>query len=144
MRETVYNNCNNGGSRVQILQFLLCGLLTIIQLLPPLIDQGSHHHIIAINCNSCQLIAIIACNIPHKSRISYLIHIPHRSNSSVVSVVTSNMVERLFSRAKLTLGTCRKHMDPDNLEMLLMLKINRDMWSMKSVGDIVNDPANHF
>ena len=57
---------------------------------------------------------------------------------------TSNIVERLFSRAKLTLGTSRKHMDPVTLEMILLLTVNRNLWSVKVVHDIINDKDNHY
>ena len=57
---------------------------------------------------------------------------------------TSNIVERLFSRAKLTLGSLRQSMTADTLEMVLMLHINSTLWSMLTAGAIVADPDNHF
>ena len=49
---------------------------------------------------------------------------------------TSNVVERLFSRAKLVMSDHRKHMDPSTLEMLLMLRMNKDLWDEKTVESI--------
>jgi hypothetical protein len=40
---------------------------------------------------------------------------------------TSVIVERLFSRAKLVMTPHRRHMDPSTLEMLLLLRTNKDM-----------------
>ena len=33
----------------------------------------------------------------------------------------------------------RRLMDPSTLEMLLMLRLNKDMWSEKTVQDIIDD-----
>ena len=41
---------------------------------------------------------------------------------------TSVVVERLFSRAKLIMTPHRRHMDPSTLEMLLLLRYNKDTW----------------
>jgi hypothetical protein len=49
---------------------------------------------------------------------------------------TSNVCERLFSRAKLTLGSLRTSMTPRNLEILLFLICNRQYWDVKTVGKI--------
>jgi hypothetical protein len=49
---------------------------------------------------------------------------------------TSNIVERLFSRAGIIMRPSRRGMDPSTLEMLLMLRCNKDMWSPKSLQDI--------
>jgi hypothetical protein len=49
---------------------------------------------------------------------------------------TSSMVERLFSRAKLTLGHLRRAMTPDNLNMLLILLINGDLWDVGTSDEI--------
>jgi hypothetical protein len=50
---------------------------------------------------------------------------------------TSNVAERLFSKAKLTIGDLRKSMTPEHVEMILMLKSNRELWSLKTTGKIV-------
>ena len=50
--------------------------------------------------------------------------------------ITSNMCERLFSRAKLIFDERRQNMLPINLEILLYLKLNRDLWSKEDVMDI--------
>jgi hypothetical protein len=41
---------------------------------------------------------------------------------------TSVVVERLFSRAKLIMTPHRRCMDPSTLEMLLLLRYNKDLW----------------
>jgi len=41
---------------------------------------------------------------------------------------TSVVVERLFSRAKLIMTPHRRRMDPSTLEMLLLLRYNKDLW----------------
>jgi hypothetical protein len=50
---------------------------------------------------------------------------------------TSNIVERLFSRAKLIMTDRRKHMDPDNLDMLLCLRMNSDLWSAEDIENVM-------
>jgi hypothetical protein len=51
---------------------------------------------------------------------------------------TSNIVERLFSRAGLIMRPNRRQMDPSTLEMLLMLRLNKDMWSEGTLQDIID------
>lgn len=51
----------------------------------------------------------------------------------------SNMVERLFSRAKLIMRDHRKHMSPYHLEMLLFLRCNSAMWNVQTVDDIIKE-----
>jgi hypothetical protein len=51
--------------------------------------------------------------------------------------VTSNIVERLFSLGRLTLPYLRKAMSPEHVNMLLMLKINRELWSVHTVCRLV-------
>jgi hypothetical protein len=51
---------------------------------------------------------------------------------------TSNVVERLFSTAKLVFSDLRRSLLPRNLEMLLFLKLNRDLWDLGLVGKVVN------
>jgi hypothetical protein len=46
---------------------------------------------------------------------------------------TSNIVERLFSRAGLIMRPNRRVMDPSTLEMLLMLRLNKDLWSAETL-----------
>ena len=50
----------------------------------------------------------------------------YRSTKHVCS--TTNMVERLFSRAKLVMTDLRRSMYPRNLEMLMFLRANRHLW----------------
>ena len=49
---------------------------------------------------------------------------------------TSNIVERLFSRCGIIMRPHRRLMDPSTLEMLIMLRFNRDLWDERDV-DIV-------
>ena len=44
---------------------------------------------------------------------------------------TSNRAERFFSAAKLVITDLRKSMLPKNLEILLFLKFNRELWDEK-------------
>jgi len=49
---------------------------------------------------------------------------------------TSNIVERLFSRCGIIMRPHRRLMDPSTLEMLVMLRFNKDLWDDRDV-DIV-------
>jgi len=51
---------------------------------------------------------------------------------------TSVMVERLFSDAKHIMTDIRRHMDPSTLDMLLILKHNKDLWNAKTIDDILS------
>ena len=48
---------------------------------------------------------------------------------------TSNVCERLFSVAKLVMSHLRKNMDPDTLNMILLLKANKALWTDKFIID---------
>ena len=50
---------------------------------------------------------------------------------------TSNRCERLFSRAKLSLGYLRHALTPERLQTILMLSSNRSYWNVGTVGKIV-------
>ena len=50
---------------------------------------------------------------------------------------TSNIVERLFSRCGLIMRPNRRLMDPSSLEMLIMLRFNRDLWDERDVDTIM-------
>lgn len=50
---------------------------------------------------------------------------------------TSNMVERLFSAARLVLTDYRKVMTPYTFECVMFLKINRNLWDASLVSKIV-------
>ena len=53
---------------------------------------------------------------------------------------TSNICERLFSAARLIMNHLRGHMDPSSCEMLLFLKLNRDLWeSPRIIDEIIRD-----
>jgi hypothetical protein len=51
---------------------------------------------------------------------------------------TSNICERLFSRAKLVLGDLRGKMTPEHVETILFLQYNRDLWDLSTVEHIFN------
>ena len=63
-----------------------------------------------------------------------------KSNYSSLNHIsaTSNIVERLFSRAKLVMTAQRRCMDPSTLEAILMLRFNHDLWDIYLVDRIVN------
>ena len=37
-----------------------------------------------------------------------------------------------------------KHMDPESLEILLMMTVNRNLWSLKVIHEITNNADNNF
>lgn len=51
---------------------------------------------------------------------------------------TSNICERLFSQAKLILTDRRSSMKPKNLNMVLFLKTNMDLWDARTIDMIRN------
>jgi hypothetical protein len=51
---------------------------------------------------------------------------------------TSNIIERLFSRASIIMRPHRRCMDPSTCEMLIMLRCNKDLWSNKTLQDIID------
>jgi hypothetical protein len=55
---------------------------------------------------------------------------------------SSNMCERLFSRAKLTLGYLRRSMTPLHFEQLIMLRANREHWNVVTVHTGINNAEN--
>ena len=50
---------------------------------------------------------------------------------------TSNVVERLFSNARLVLTDYRKSLTPYTFECVMFLKINRNFWDLDLVAKIV-------
>lgn len=54
---------------------------------------------------------------------------------------TSNIVERLFSRAKLVSSPQRRSMDPSTLEGLLILRVNNDLWDEYLIQDVINSES---
>ena len=50
---------------------------------------------------------------------------------------TSNVVERLFSRAKLVMTDQRRSMDPSTLEAILLLRYNHDIWDVYFLDSLV-------
>ena len=56
---------------------------------------------------------------------------------------TSNVCERLFSRAKLIARDHRKHMSPYHMELLLFLRYNHDLWDAGLIKQLLCEaPAN--
>ena len=49
--------------------------------------------------------------------------------------ITSNICERLFSKCKLTIGFLRGALSPLNLELLLFLSVNKDLWELNTVAE---------
>ena len=60
----------------------------------------------------------------------------YRSTKHVLP--TSNVIERLFSRAKGIMTATRKCMSPYRLEELLYLQYNRSLWDDNTIQDILN------
>ena len=54
---------------------------------------------------------------------------------------TSNVVERLFSCAKLILTDLRASLSPKNFEMLIFLKVNMEFWNIQTVHKAMNSPS---
>ena len=50
---------------------------------------------------------------------------------------TSNIVERLFSRAGIIMRPHRRLMDPSTLEMLLLLRFNKDLWDEREIEEVM-------
>ena len=67
------------------------------------------------------------------------IRMPYRSLKHVSA--TSNVCERLFSRAKLPAGDHRKHMSPYHLELLLFLRYNQDLLDAVSIEEIMRETS---
>ena len=64
--------------------------------------------------------------------------VSHAEYSSLTFVPpTSNVVERLFSNARLVLTDYRKSMSPYTFECVMFLKINRHYWDLDLVAKIV-------
>lgn len=51
---------------------------------------------------------------------------------------TSNIVERLFSVAGIIMRPHRRQMDPWSLELLIMLRANKDMWNYGTLQKIID------
>ena len=64
----------------------------------------------------------------------------HRSTKHVAP--TSNVCERVFSRAKLVMRPHRKHMSPFHLEMLIFLRCNKGLWNEATVEDFFSEVTN--
>ncbi len=51
---------------------------------------------------------------------------------------TSNLAERFFSAASFVMSDSRKSTLPKNLEMILFLKCNRELWDVKLLAKVFN------
>jgi hypothetical protein len=60
---------------------------------------------------------------------------PYRSMDHITP--TSNIVERLFSRCGITMKPHRRLMDPSTLEMLIMLRFNKDLWDSRNLDEVM-------
>jgi hypothetical protein len=54
----------------------------------------------------------------------------------------SNLCELLFSHAKIIMSDRRKHMKPQTLNDVLLLKANRHLWGPGLIQEILNDARN--
>ena len=74
-----------------------------------------------------------------KIRASGSAKIAKKSHYACLNYVsaTSNVVERLFSRAKLVMTDQRRSMDPSTLEAILMLRYNHDIWDVYLLDSLV-------
>ena len=50
---------------------------------------------------------------------------------------TSNICERLFSRASIIMTPNRRSMDPDMLEMIIILRFNKDLWDEETIQQCI-------
>jgi len=64
----------------------------------------------------------------------------YRSTKHVLP--TSNLVERLFSRAKRVMTDSRKCMHPKRLEEVLFLQYNRSLWDADTIQEVLNGGFN--
>ena len=55
-------------------------------------------------------------------------------------LAATNVVERLFSQTKLVYTDGRMSMTPAHLELVMFLKINRDLWDVHTVQKIRRNP----
>ncbi|KAL0236319.1 hypothetical protein GEMRC1_002901 [Eukaryota sp. GEM-RC1] len=74
------------------------------------------------------------------SRLRGLVDVPATSQYIDLSFIpsTSNALEGLFSRAKLTVGCLRTRLSAESLEKQLFLLYNRTHWTANTVRTIVN------
>ena len=60
---------------------------------------------------------------------------PYRSMDHIAP--TPNIVERLFSRCGIIMRPHRHLMDPSTLEILIMLRFNKDLWDARDGDEIM-------
>jgi hypothetical protein len=65
--------------------------------------------------------------------------LPSKYNSTKHVIPTSNVVERLFSRAKHINTDNRKSMDPKSLEAALLLRTHHTLWNSETIQRIINN-----
>lgn len=51
---------------------------------------------------------------------------------------TSNIVERFFSQVKRVFTDCRQSLTPENLEAIMFLRVNDDLWGEKKIHAVLN------
>ena len=65
----------------------------------------------------------------------------YRSTAHVTPV--SSICEQTNSISKHIMNDCRKQMDPSSLEMLMILKLNPDLWDKKTVNVVIGKSTEH-
>ena len=65
----------------------------------------------------------------------------YRSTAHVTPV--SSICEQTNSISKHIMNDCRKQMDPSSLEMLMILKLNPDLWDKKTVNAVIRKTTEH-
>jgi hypothetical protein len=66
----------------------------------------------------------------------------HQHRTTIHVVPQSNLCKRLFSHAKIIMSGRRKHMKPQTLNEVLLLKANRQLWGPGLIQEILNDARN--
>jgi hypothetical protein len=65
----------------------------------------------------------------------------YRSTAHVTPV--SSICGQTNSISKYIMNDCRKQMDPSSLEMLMILKLNPDLWDKKTVNAVIRKSTEH-
>ena len=79
---------------------------------------------------------ISAMDSSHEERVKKRLHsstINNSIRSTAHNSPTSNIYERLFSRATLVMTAQRRPMDPITLENILVFRYNKDLWSVGTI-----------
>ena len=116
----------------------------IVKLLDDEVDQLTEMERNSVECFRCSndvdnIVAIDDnLSLVQKALKNKRRKVSHAEYSSLTFVPpTSNVVERLFSNARLVLTDYRKSMSPYTFECVMFLKINRHYWDLDLVAKIV-------